>query len=277
MATRSPSAKRNGALDPALPQKKRARRRLIGATALCLLAAVVLPIVLDAEPRRPRDEIQVRIPSRDTPGSEGAPLQPSAATRPAEADSVANSQSGPSDARSAMGVDGSPGSQRPEAQGRKPGPVKPDASLDGSAPPSEREAEARKAPKTDGSVASRIDPLPDSRADRKSDPKPETRPDPKSDPISRLAEARSGPGATRPGTYLLQTGAYASESAASEQLERLRSAGVSAYTEKVQTTQGERIRVRAGPFPNRESAEKARARLKSAGIEAAMIAPAEGR
>src|SRR5690606_37428355 len=62
-------AKRNGsegsALDPALSQKKRARRRLIGAAALALAAAIVLPMLLDSEPRQQFAEVEVEIPSRD--------------------------------------------------------------------------------------------------------------------------------------------------------------------------------------------------------------------
>ena len=59
MASRSSSAKAGGALDPALPQKKRARRRLVGALAVCVAAAIVLPLVLDSEPRQVRPDVQV--------------------------------------------------------------------------------------------------------------------------------------------------------------------------------------------------------------------------
>jgi len=72
MAPRS-NAKQSAALDPALPQKKRARRRVVGALAVCVAAAIVLPVVLDSEPRQIRDDVQVQIPSRDTPISEPLP------------------------------------------------------------------------------------------------------------------------------------------------------------------------------------------------------------
>jgi len=54
--------------DPALQLKKRARRRLVGAAALALLAIIVLPVVMDHEPRPPLQDIQVRIPSQDSEG-----------------------------------------------------------------------------------------------------------------------------------------------------------------------------------------------------------------
>lgn len=58
--------------DPGLQLKKRARRRLVGAAALALLAVIVLPMVMDHEPRPPVQDIQVRIPSQDS--EELAPL-----------------------------------------------------------------------------------------------------------------------------------------------------------------------------------------------------------
>lgn len=49
--------------------KKRARRRLVGAVALALLAAVVLPMMMDEEPHPSIQDIQISIPDRDVAGS----------------------------------------------------------------------------------------------------------------------------------------------------------------------------------------------------------------
>ena len=54
--------------DPDLQLKKRARRRLVGAIALALLAVIILPMVMDSEPRPLSQDIQVRIPSQDSTG-----------------------------------------------------------------------------------------------------------------------------------------------------------------------------------------------------------------
>ncbi|HEY8856010.1 MAG TPA: SPOR domain-containing protein [Rugosibacter sp.] len=54
--------------DPELQLKKRARRRLVGAAALALLAVIVLPMVMDHDPRPPVQDIQIKIPSRETGG-----------------------------------------------------------------------------------------------------------------------------------------------------------------------------------------------------------------
>lgn len=45
--------------------KKRARRRLVGAAALALVAVIVLPMVMDNAPREAGAELQIRIPSQE--------------------------------------------------------------------------------------------------------------------------------------------------------------------------------------------------------------------
>jgi DedD protein len=45
--------------------RRRARRRLVGAIALVVLAVVVLPIILDQKPRPGPQELTVQIPSQD--------------------------------------------------------------------------------------------------------------------------------------------------------------------------------------------------------------------
>ncbi|MBI5785943.1 MAG: SPOR domain-containing protein [Rhodocyclales bacterium] len=68
--------------DGQLEQKKRARRRLVGAAALALLAAIVLPMVMDHEPRQPAQDVQVRIPSQDGGGIASRILPNKAAPTP---------------------------------------------------------------------------------------------------------------------------------------------------------------------------------------------------
>ena len=51
--------------DSQIDLKKRARRRLVGSAALALAAAIVLPMVMDHEPRPPSQDVQIRIPSQE--------------------------------------------------------------------------------------------------------------------------------------------------------------------------------------------------------------------
>lgn len=47
--------------------RRRARRRLVGAIALALLAVVVLPMLFDPEPKPLGPEVDIRIPDQSTP------------------------------------------------------------------------------------------------------------------------------------------------------------------------------------------------------------------
>src|SRR3989338_6068425 len=49
-------------------RRRKARRRLIGAIALTLVVVVVLPMVLDSEPRHAGKDIDLRIPAPDKVG-----------------------------------------------------------------------------------------------------------------------------------------------------------------------------------------------------------------
>lgn len=64
--------------DEELQLKKRARRRLVGAVVLVAAVAVVLPMVLDSEPKPTSQEINIQIPSQDAKGftSKVVPLAP---------------------------------------------------------------------------------------------------------------------------------------------------------------------------------------------------------
>ena len=51
--------------DVQLQLKKRARRRLVGAIAFVCVVAVVLPMVMDHEPRQVVQDVEIRIPGQD--------------------------------------------------------------------------------------------------------------------------------------------------------------------------------------------------------------------
>lgn len=75
--------------DEELQLKKRARRRLVGAIVLVTAVAVVLPMVLDSEPRPSSQSIDIQIPPPDAGvlSAKPAPLKP--ADVPASAGAVA--------------------------------------------------------------------------------------------------------------------------------------------------------------------------------------------
>jgi cell division septation protein DedD len=77
--------------------------------------------------------------------------------------------------------------------------------------------------------------------------------------------------------WAVQIGQFARPENARAAEARASSLGLRAYSETLQTAQGERVRVRTGPFATRAAAEEARSRLLAAGLDAALIAPEAGR
>jgi DedD protein len=61
--------------DPVLSEKKRARRRLVGAIALALAVAIGLPMLLDAEPKQPAIDLSIQIPSKERAPALPLPVQ----------------------------------------------------------------------------------------------------------------------------------------------------------------------------------------------------------
>src|ERR1700704_2853933 len=62
--------------DPAVDElKRRARRRLVGAVVLALAAAVMLPMLLESDPKPLGNDVSIQIPPID-PGKFVPPLPP---------------------------------------------------------------------------------------------------------------------------------------------------------------------------------------------------------
>lgn len=104
-----------------LQLKKRARRRLIGAIVVVVVVAVVLPMVLDSEPRRTSQEISIQIPSPDSKGfvSKVVPVAPP----------KASAKDGKADAKSqpAAAADPPPPPAEKSAAKAEPSPAKAEA------------------------------------------------------------------------------------------------------------------------------------------------------
>jgi DedD protein len=64
-------------------------------------------------------------------------------------------------------------------------------------------------------------------------------------------------------TYMVQLGAFSNAANARALQRKLQDNKFKAHTETVKAAGGERTRVRVGPYPSREAAEKARDRLKA--------------
>ena len=96
-------------------------------------------------------------------------------------------------------------------------------------------------------------------------PKPETL---KTTPAGKSPEQNSN---TEIGAYTVQIGVYSDPANVKKLQQKLQTLGYRSYTENVDTPKGEKIRLRAGPFANREQADNALATIKDAGLTGLVV------
>jgi DedD protein len=229
------------AADPAVEElKRRARRRLVGAIVLALAAAVILPLLLESDPKPLGDDVSIRIPPIDN-SKFITPLSPA---KGADGKAVPN--------QAGAGTSASP----PSAAAAPDAAVeaKPAGALNASGKPVE----------TAQGAATDVAPSPAPTTSSVVTAKPETLKPP-------APAAKSESGATRPdaasptGGFVVQLAAFADAKAAPALASKLKSAGFPAYTETLKTDQGTMRRVRVGPYATREVADAEVARLNAAG------------
>ena len=226
--------------DANLQLKKRARRRLVGAIAFAGLAAVVLPMVMDEEPKQQVQDVQIRIPSQDP-----APL----AAKPAKPPAVA------------------PSAEKPAA----PEPA------EAAVPPSPASAATP--------AAAPLSKAPDKAPEKKSGDKPEKAAETPanatvSDP-QRAAAILGGKAVDAApavatnggdGQYLILIGAFSNPANVKQLQSKISELGIKVYTESLDSPQGKKTRVRAGPFPNRVAADRALDKMKRIGVNGLVAA-----
>ena len=71
--------------------------------------------------------------------------------------------------------------------------------------------------------------------------------------------------------FAVQVGAFRDESKLAQAREKLAASGVVHYTERLESKGGALTRLRAGPFPTREAAEAALAKLKRGSIDGKVV------
>lgn len=238
----APAARPAMAGDDAVVQAARtkARRRLVGALVLLLIGVVGFPILFETQPRPLPVDTPILVP-------EGTPARVTAAPA-VTARPLPNL---PPDAGTESGVAavqiGAAASM--PASAAVPGPVV-------AAVPASATAAAKPVPKPAPAAASSPPPA----------AKPAPAPAVASAPAKPSAElAASG------GRFVVQVGAY-------NDIERLKAArtkleklGYKSYTQDVDSSTGKRTRVRVGPYASKQEAESAAAKIKAAGMQAAIL------
>ncbi|CAM2143298.1 DedD protein [Pararobbsia alpina] len=258
-------------LDPTLPEKQRARRRLIGAIALVLAAVVILPMVLDSHPKPATDGIAIEIPAHDdapAPGAASASAGSTAAYEAADDDNGPNT--GPAAGASTpatAGVAGvGPASSATQGAGAKASANAANASNTGtksagkSAGASSGNAttaatsNAPAARTTGGgtgtaaTTATNTTSSTDSSGDQAGKSEATT--------AAKAPTANDAPPAGS--HFVVQIGSFASDAPAQAWVVKLKAAGVPAYVQHARQDDGtDRVLVRAGPFVDRAAAEAA--------------------
>ena len=93
-------------------------------------------------------------------------------------------------------------------------------------------------------------------------------------PPQKESRSTSAPASADEETFVVQLGAFSNAANAKTLQKKLHDNKFKAYTELIKSANGDRVRVRVGPYPSREAAEKARERLKSMKLvigEAAVV------
>lgn len=294
------------ALDPKqyaeeeLKLKKRARRRLVGATVLVLAAVVFLPWALQNEPKPVNQDIEVSIPSQDKdgfrpkvipvpdahsikptgekppvvavekplevvpPGKKEPPLATDKPVVTAEKDTKSEKATEPAKVEPKADKPKEP--PKAEAKADKP---KESTKVEPKADKPKEPAKAEKDTKADKpKEAAKADK--EHKADKPKEPtkadkeaKADKPKDAKTEKAEKTDKADRG--------YVIQVGAFSDPAKAKSTQAQIVSAGYKSYTESIETERGTVTRVRAGPFPSKEKAEAARAQLQLEGLSGKVV------
>ena len=282
--------------------KRKARRRLVGAIVLALAAAIILPMLLEKEPRSLGDDVSVQIPPVDDgrfinrlTGKAGEP-------KPApKVDDKADSKNAA--AKSEPRPEAAAGAASPAPIAFPAAPTLPIAVPGDSSAPKKSVAVAERqalssTPKPAATTGGSPTPAPEAKGEPRSavaEPRPATAESKTATADSKPAPAESKPAAaeSKPATgiapaappaaaaatpaksegFVVQLAAFADDKGANALANKLKKVGYLAYVEPVSTSRGTLWRVRVGGYGSRPEADAARAKLKGEGFSG-IVAPA---
>ena len=218
--------------------RRRARHRLIGAVVLVLVAVIGFPLLFDAQPRPVAVDTRIVIQDRQA----AAPLSGAASVPPEQA----------------------------PAKPLLPTPqvVPPQASLGAreEVVPTEKVAEkpAEKEPVAKEEVKASPAAKPDNSE------KPSAAATAKDD-ASKAQALLDGKADAATGRFIVQAGAFSEAAKVREVRRKLEQAGFKTYTQVVEKDGKSSTRIRVGPFPSREEADKVVARIRKLDLQASVL------
>ncbi len=242
--------------DAVAAARTRARRRLIGATVLLGVGVIGFPLLFETQPRPVPVNIPIEIPRKD-----GAPplVLPSAA---------------PLSAASAAVLDETPAAAPARPYPPAAADIVERATDQGREVPAVVAAPRAELPITRANPPTATVPAPAKPAPVESKPAAAK---PTADDGARARALLDGRGAANAAAsapaarLVVQVGAYADAAKLAEARQKLEALGLKTYTQVVEVDGAKRTRVRVGPFASRADADKAAARIKSAGLPVAIL------
>lgn len=222
----------------------RARRRLIGAAVLVAAGVVGFPLIFETQPRPIPVDLPIDIPRKESAPPLAVPTrEPLSQAEPTLAPAPQVAQAASAEVPAEPKVADRPASKPAEKPAEKPADR-------AASKPVEKPADKPVKP-----------------AD-----KPADKPKPASDGAraQALLEGKE-PAAASAARYIVQVGAFSENKAAQDVRAKVEKLGLKTYAQAVDTADGRRVRVRLGPFASRDEAERAAAKLKSAGMPGSIL------
>lgn len=233
--------------DNAEQLRRRANRRLLGASVLLLIAIIAVPMFLEREPPPLPDNVDVRIPP-----VEGTKFEPKFPTSGDSKKAIEKAAEIPA-ITEPTGAQAAVAAVAPAAPAVAP-VVTPPAPAKAAAVP-EKTAAVVPAPAKAAPDKPAVAEAP--KAPTKAAEKPAAKP---------AAEAER-----KPGQLVVQVIAVRDPAVAKQMFDKAKSLKFPVYTEKIDVSNGVVTRVRVGPYANKQQAEAARGKLAQAGFEAKVI------
>jgi DedD protein len=249
--------------------RQRAKYRLVGATVLVLAGVILFPLLLDSQPRSVAVNTPIDIPDKNKmpplvipPAADADKTAAKTVTAPASdiitedagpARTVMNSERKTTPALAASAPNAT--SIESTAIAKPAGVTKPDGSA--ASKPAAPVAVAASTPRSASADAAATAIL--SKASDGARAK------------ALLEGGASTDAQAIPGRFIVQVGAFADATRAREVRLKVEHAGLKTYTHVAETKEGRRIRVRVGPYPTRDEAEKAAAKIRKLDLPAALL------
>jgi DedD protein len=261
--------------------KKRARQRLIGAGALLLTAAIVLPLVLDATPRQQNTDVVIDMvnPTATKLTEPVLPIVPAKteAAISSIVDATATPSTTPKDRSENKLADINSISEKTANDVVQPAELKANET-----PKVEKNIESKSEPRPEPKVATKPDvkaevkevtkpkqeiKKPEVKVEAKAAVKVEPKVVAKAEPKSSI-ETSSDKTPVSTQHFVVQLGAFSNAENVQQLRDRLTAVGVVTYTEKLPSGA---TRVRVGPYADKAQADKVLAKVNAAGVQAQVV------